>query len=89
MRLQARAGTRTGIGGWRETARPDPRRRVNVGAPVQQQPRDLNVTVFRRDVEARTTGLGRQKECGEMRVRGTVRNQGHSQKLAIYLYLST
>ena len=58
---------------WLERARPDLRRRVNVGAPVQQQPHDLDVVILRRDVEARGPILGRPQGCEDMWVRGTLK----------------
>ncbi len=64
--------------GWRgrATATPDLPRRVDVGAPVQQQPRDLDVVILRRDIEARDSILGRPQGCEDMRVRGTVGEKG-------------
>ncbi len=59
--VHRRMGESGGIEGGRATARPDLLHRVDVGAPVQQQPSDLDVIILRRDVEARATGLGRQK----------------------------
>ncbi len=56
----------------RARAKIDLRRRVDFGAPVQQQPRDLDVAISRRDVEARNPILGRPQECEDIRVRGTV-----------------
>ncbi len=74
--------------GGRATARPDLSRRVDVGAPVQQQPRDLDVTFFRHDVEDRPTVLDRQKGCGQTRLRNTFNRRESDVSIYLSVYLS-